>query len=365
MEKMVKFINESYSNKKVLITGHTGFKGSWLTQLLLNFHAELTGYSIDIPTTPSLFQTLDLEKSISHNIADILDQNHLKSVIHEIQPDYIFHLAAQPLVRESFKTPDKTFQTNAIGTLNLLEILRHYDKPCSVVIVTTDKCYENKEWLHSYRENDSLGGHDPYSASKACSEIITTAYRKSFFQKSNIRIASARAGNVIGGGDWSKDRLIPDCIQNLNAQKLIPVRNKHSTRPWQHVLEPLFGYLTLGAKLQSEPALDFFNFGPPLNSNKSVEELVLEVFKHWPGDWDDQSDPKAPHEASFLNLSTDKAYHQLSWHPIWDFATSIEKSVQWYFHFYQNQGNEEAHKRMQALTQMQISQYLEDCISYQ
>lgn len=360
-----------YRNKKVLVTGHTGFKGSWLSEWLLLLGAEVTGYSLPPPTRPSLFEQLGLDSRMLNTVGDVRDLAALTRQVKETAPDFVFHLAAQSLVRRSYADPVETYATNIMGTVNLLEALRCANISCAVVVVTTDKCYENKEWLYGYREEDPLGGHDPYSSSKAAVELVVAAYRRSYFgselqalsSSSGIRLASARAGNVIGGGDWAVDRIVPDCIRALQRSESIPVRNKIATRPWQHVLEPLSGYLWLAACLaapalsppysrscgsvtaieggrsfergQAErPALrsltGAFNFGPTLDSNRTVTELVQEVLKHWPGEWADRSDPQAVHEASRLNLAIDKAHHLLGWSPVWDFATTIAETIRWY-----------------------------------
>jgi CDP-glucose 4,6-dehydratase len=337
-----------YSGKRVLVTGHTGFKGAWLTEWLLALGADVHGLSLPPPTEPSLFDQLGLAGRLGpcHHIGDIRDQAVVNTAIAAAQPEFVFHLAAQPLVRQSYREPVETYATNIMGTVHVLDAVRRLrataSLPCAVVAVTTDKCYENKEWLHAYREDDPMGGYDPYSSSKGAAEIVIGAYRRSYFNKpdSTVRLASARAGNVIGGGDWATDRIVPDCIRALVKGEAIPVRNKIATRPWQHVLEPLSGYLWLAAALSghcadalchtSETYATAFNFGPPPASNRTVCELVQEILKHWPGEWVDQSDPRAPHEAGLLNLATDKARHLLRWHPVWDFAGTIAHTVSWY-----------------------------------
>jgi CDP-glucose 4,6-dehydratase len=275
-------------------------------------------------------------------LGDIRDLAVVRRVVEDFRPDFIFHLAAQSLVRLSYDQPVETYATNVLGTVNVLEAVRLARRPCAVVAITTDKCYENKEWAHSYREEDPLGGHDPYSSSKGAAEIAIAAYRRSFFSgpDSAVRLASARAGNVIGGGDWAVDRLVPDCIRALQRGEMIPVRNKTATRPWQHVLEPLSGYLWLGAALSAARPAAFhfppaayasaFNFGPALTSNRTVAALVQELIEHWPGRWEDRSDPQAVHEARLLNLATDKAFHLLQWQPVWAFAPTIARTVAWY-----------------------------------
>lgn len=327
-----------YTGSKVFVTGHTGFKGAWLCEWLLDLGAEVTGFSLAPPTQPSLFGQIGLEKRLNHIHGDIRDAGALAQAVNDAQPDFVFHLAAQPLVRESYRTPVETYETNVLGTIHLLEAARNLKKPSAVVCVTTDKCYENREWVHGYREEDPLGGYDPYSSSKAAAEIAIAAWRRSFFQNHPVKVASARAGNVIGGGDWAADRIVPDCIRALQQRQPIPVRNKHATRPWQHVLEPLSGYLWLAALL-ARPALGrfpgeklcaAFNFGPGHDANRSVAELVEEVLKHWPGRWEDRSDPKAVHEAGLLQLATDKASALLGWSPAWTFAEAVQETVAWY-----------------------------------
>jgi len=330
----------SYQGKRVLVTGHTGFKGAWLCEWLLALGADVTGFSLPAPTEPALSDQLDLVSRVHHQIGDIRNLDAVQAAIQAARPDFIFHLAAQPLVRHSYREPAETFSTNVMGTVNVLEAVRLSAQPCVVVAITTDKCYENRECLRSYREEDPLGGHDPYSASKGAAELAINAYRRSFFSipGSRVALASARAGNVVGGGDWAGDRIVPDCIRALQRGESIPVRNKFATRPWQHVLEPLSGYLWLGANLAQASASGrerarlegAFNFGPALTSNRTVAELVQEILKHWPGEWSDTGDPHAVHEAQLLNLATDKAFHLLNWHAVWDFPQTIAQTVKWY-----------------------------------
>ncbi len=329
---------KAYNGERVLVTGHTGFKGSWLCEWLLALGADVTGYAMDPPTQPSLFEQLGLSGRMEDLRGDVRDIERLKMVVARVRPQFVFHLAAQALVRDSYEAPVETFDTNVMGTINLLEAIRVTDLSCAVVVVTSDKCYENREWEHSYRENDPMGGHDPYSASKGCAELAVAAYQRSFFSRDgSVPVATARAGNVIGGGDWAKDRIIPDCIRSLHKGEAIAVRNPHATRPWQHVLEPLSGYLLLGEKLSStlsspQPSrfATAFNFGPDIESNRSVKELVEEVCKHWSSDWEDKSDPGAVHEAHLLNLATDKAFHHLNWRPVWGFEIAAKETVVWY-----------------------------------
>ena len=346
-----------YQGNTVLVTGHTGFKGAWLCEWLLMLGARVVGIALPPNTQPALFEQLGLADRIEHHILDIRDRDALAQRVLATEPDYVFHLAAQPLVRLSYAEPVETYATNVMGTVHLLDALRQLDavyraagsatrRTCATVFITTDKCYENREWLHAYREDDALGGYDPYSSSKGAAELAIAAYRRSYFNPAHasdptrIGIASARAGNVIGGGDWAQDRIVPDCIRHLQRGEAIPVRNPTATRPWQHVLEPLGGYLRLAAhqrralETQDPTALQrtcsAYNFGPALSSNQPVRALVEELIQHWPGQWLDQSEPTAPHEASLLNLAWDKAFHHLGWQPHWDFTETIKRTVSWY-----------------------------------
>lgn len=328
---------KSYSGKKVFVTGHTGFKGSWLCEWLILLGAEVYGYAQEPPTTPSLFNQIGLSNRLSENIiGDVRERETVASVVARIQPDFIFHLAAQPLVRLSYKQPVETFETNVMGTVHVLDACRHLTKKVNVVCVTTDKCYENQETLRPYKEDDPMGGYDPYSCSKGCDELIISSYRRSFWgcSDNNVWVASARAGNVIGGGDWAIDRIVPDCMRALERKVPIVVRNKTSTRPWQHVLEPLCGYLTLGEALDARQDYDkvagAFNFGPNPNENRTVMDLVQEVLKHRDGQWVDRCDPNAVHEAGKLNLDIDKARMVLHWQPRWSFEKTVRATVEWY-----------------------------------
>lgn len=438
-------LTKTFSGKKVFVTGHTGFKGAWLCEWLLALGAEVTGFSLPEPVSkPSLFDQLGLGARLKDIRGDIRDFEAVRKALHAADPDFVFHLAAQPLVRLSYQLPLETYTANVMGTAHVLEALRSLEKGCPsselklkasetpssdsslnlntqtlpafpfnsrrplvAVMITTDKCYENKEWHHGYRESDPMGGHDPYSSSKGAAELVIASYRNSFFRKAveqlnrarvewskggtvdgtllstdqpinnstgerPVLVASARAGNVIGGGDWAPDRIVPDAIRSLQKGESIPVRMPRATRPWQHVLEPLGGYLVLAARLAASvevPSLglstgsgiagclspefklkDFgtsslnlntpaplaselcsaFNFGPALASNRPVKDLVEAMLKHWPGSWTDASDPNAVHEAHLLNLATDKAFHLLGWRPVWDFAATIAHTVSWY-----------------------------------
>jgi CDP-glucose 4,6-dehydratase len=346
-----------YRGKKIFLTGHTGFKGGWLAEWLLHLGAEVIGYALAPSTQPALFEELQLASRVHHRAADICDATALQAALNEAQPDFVFHLAAQPLVRRSYQAPVETYQTNVNGTLYLLEALRTLQKPCVAIIVTTDKCYENREHGLPYREEDHLGGRDPYSSSKAMAEILTAAYRQSYFESgdSPIRIATARAGNVIGGGDWAEDRIVPDCIRALEKGAPIAVRNPRATRPWQHVLEPLSGYLLLAARLyQNAPVPPALNFGPNPSSNRSVEELVTEGLQYWPGAWSNLSDPNAPHEARLLSLSIEKATDTLQWRPVWSFAETVAHTISWYRAFSTGEA------KALSLTQQQIARYMQE-----
>ena len=337
MEGMVN-LKSSFCGKRVWLSGHTGFKGSWLSQWLLELEAIVHGYALDPDTTPALFDQLGLSARLEHEIADIRNAASVKKSIFDFQPDFVIHMAAQPLVRRSYLIPVETYETNVNGTIHVLEALRSLTKPCATVIVTTDKCYENHESGRAYEEGDPLGGHDPYSSSKAMAEIVTAAYRSSYFQDHPVRITTARAGNVIGGGDWAEDRIVPDAMRALNEGQSIAVRNPVAVRPWQHVLEPLSGYLTLAAAL-AEPTIEkqqlfslcsAYNFGPGPDSNRTVADLVQEILKNRSGSWLDKSEPNAVHEATLLNLSIDKAGCILGWKPVWNFETTVQKTVFWY-----------------------------------
>ncbi len=335
-----------WKKRRVLLTGHTGFKGSWFINWLSELGADICGYSLE-PDKKSLFNYFVLKNEINfQNVyGDIRDKNYLEETIIKFKPEIVFHFAAQPLVLESYASPLTTWQTNLIGTLNLLESLKNCTNKCSILVITTDKVYKNKEWIYGYREIDELGGHDPYSASKAATEIAVESWKKSFIESKNskvqhLAIATARSGNVIGGGDWSENRIIPDAIRSLTLKKSLLIRNPSSTRPWQHVLEPLCGYLILSEKLYNNPG-EFsgaFNFGPELESNRTVEELINEVFKHWGGSFQkEEKVSNSPHEAGILNLDISKSSKYLDWKPIWDFETTIEKTISWYKQFYEGQ----------------------------
>jgi CDP-glucose 4,6-dehydratase len=345
-----------YKNKRVLITGHTGFKGSWLAIWLKELGADVIGYSLDPPSEPNNFDATKLGEKVTHVHGDIRDLDRLVKTFQRYQPEFVFHLAAQPLVRLSYDEPKLTFDTNVGGTVNVFEAVRSTPSVKVLVNITSDKCYENREWVWGYRENDPLGGHDPYSASKGCAELVFNAYLKSFFKSGdmtqfcqklgscpqNSRIsplgaASARAGNVIGGGDWGTDRLVPDCIRALSDHQPIGIRNPHAVRPWQHVLEPLAGYLQLGAALWQDPQKysGSWNFGPDDSSHLTVSEMAERLITYWgDGSWNDLSDPQALHEASLLKLNCDKAHAKLNWQSALTINECLQMTAQWYKIFY-------------------------------
>ena len=327
-----------FRDRRVLVTGHTGFKGSWLSLWLHELGAQVAGLSLAPNTSPSHFELIGLQELIRHIEGDIRDRDAVNHAFKTAAPEIVFHLAAQPLVRDSYDDPKGTFDTNVGGTVNVLEAIRSSSSVKAVVIVTSDKCYENREWLWGYRENDPLGGHDPYSASKGAAEIVCSSYRRSFFDKNgrgpHLGCATARAGNVIGGGDWAKDRLIPDCIRALSDERPILVRNPHATRPWQHVLEPLSGYLFLAERLCEDPDryAGAWNFGPVADEKMTVGELAERFITAWgSGEIEtEKAESSAPHEASILRLSIDKAVSALNWCPVLPSANAIDWTVAWY-----------------------------------
>jgi CDP-glucose 4,6-dehydratase len=335
--------NTIYHCKRVLITGHTGFKGSWLALWLLQMGAKITGYSLQPPTNPNHFELLKL--NINSVVGDIRDADKLKQVFKEQQPEIVFHLAAQAIVRLSYQNPVETLTSNILGTVNVLEAARSIGSVRAIINVTSDKCYENHEWLWGYRENDALGGYDPYSASKGCAEIVTGCWRNSFFNLKNYGkthstlVASARAGNVIGGGDWASDRLLPDIMRAVNQNEKVRIRNPQATRPWQHVLEPLSGYLRLGQKLMEgrKEFAEAWNLGPSEEENVAVGELVQQVKKIWPKvDYETDLITDQLHEAGTLRLDCSKARSGLQWHPVWDSKNAIKKTTEWYQTYYEN-----------------------------
>jgi CDP-glucose 4,6-dehydratase len=351
---------EFWKGKKVLVTGHTGFKGSWLSIWLNMLGAEVSGYALDPLTPRDNFTLSGIGDLIKHEVGDVRDFDRLRSFFEKTRPEIVFHLAAQPLVRESYNTPKETYDVNVGGTVNVLECCRLSQTVRTIVNVTTDKCYENKEWVWGYRENDRLGGYDPYSSSKACSELVTEGYRKSFFNSDDVArhgksLASARAGNVFGGGDWQVDRIVPDCVRHLEKGESIIVRNPHAIRPWQHVLEPLSGYLLLSEKMHENPVTyaGAWNFGPEESSFLNVGVLVDAVVKAWgEGAWEDRSVPGAVHEAHLLKLDIAKAKTLLGWTPVWNIEKAVSATAEWY--------REYRNSRVHDLCMRQIMDYMND-----
>lgn len=331
MQKLLSF----YKDKKILITGHTGFKGTWLCKILLMAGAEITGYALEAPTEPSLFELAGIKEQMNSIYGDIRDLEHLKKVFAETQPEIVIHLAAQPIVRESYKNPVYTYETNVMGTVNVLECVRLTPSVQSFLNVTTDKVYQNNEWDRGYREEDILNGHDPYSNSKSCSELVTDSYKKSFFADGRVAVSTARAGNVIGGGDFASDRIIPDCIRAVESGKDIIIRNPYSIRPYQHVLEPLFAYLMIVKKqMEDRSYCGNYNVGPDDADCLTTGALVSLFCRKWEErtgrkkDWINQSDG-GPHEANFLKLDCTKLKKTFGWNPKWSTETAVEKIVEW------------------------------------
>lgn len=324
-----------YKGKKVLITGHTGFKGTWLSKMLINAGADVTGYALEAPTNPSLFEISGIMKNMNSVIGDIRDLSHLKRVFDEVQPMIVCHLAAQPIVRDSYENPCYTYETNVMGTVNVLECIRKSDCVKSFLNVTTDKVYHNNEWVWGYRETDSLDGYDPYSNSKSCSELVTHSYRNSFFADGKVSISTARAGNVIGGGDFAKDRIIPDCVRAIQNNKEIVIRNPHSIRPYQHVLEPIYAYLLIIEKQYSDNKYaGYYNIGPDeidcISTGKLVDlfcsewELATGEHKSWVSEYDG-----GPHEANYLKLDCSKFKTFFEWKPRWNIKKAIDETIKW------------------------------------
>lgn len=326
-------VESFWKNKKVFLTGHTGFKGSWMSLWLLKAGANLTGYSLGLPTQPSLFKELDIAGEMHSIFADIRDLDKLKKEVELAQPEIVIHMAAQPLVRYSYHHPVETYMTNVMGTVHLFEACRAAGSVGTVVNVTSDKCYENQERLAGYKEHEPMGGHDPYSNSKGCSELVTSAYRKSFFDIEKIGLASGRAGNVIGGGDWAQDRLVPDIVRSVLNNETLTVRNPRATRPWQHVLEPVGGYLTLAEKLYLEPKkfAEGFNFGPARTDHCDVENILIMMNKLWSQKikYEIVKSDSNPHEANLLSLDCSKAESILSWKPKWHLEKALGATVEW------------------------------------
>jgi len=348
-----------YSGKKVLVTGHTGFKGTWLTAWLLKMGAHVAGFSDCIPTNPSVFEETGMAARIEHHFGDVRDLPAVMAVIDSFKPDFIFHLAAQPIVSVSYSDPVDTITTNVVGTANVLEALRILNPECVAVMITSDKCYENVEWLWGYKETDHLGGRDIYSGSKGAAEVIIHSYYYSFFRKPDckVRIATGRAGNVIGGGDWAKDRIVVDCMRNWSEGRQVEIRSPSATRPWQHVLEPLSGYLTLGAALYENPKLtgESFNFGPRSEQNRSVLELLSDLSKHWhfkqPEEAYSVTGNIPFHEAGLLKLNCDKALFELRWEANLGYSDCVRLVSDWYYKYYKESAD------MYSLTMGQIDEY--------
>ncbi|MBS1680685.1 MAG: CDP-glucose 4,6-dehydratase [Bacteroidetes bacterium] len=358
MESMVGFGNV-FANKKVIVTGNTGFKGAWLTVWLLKLGAKVVGISKDVPTSPSMFGVLDLKNKIKHYEKDIRDIETMKKIFDSEKPDFVFHLAAQPIVSESYTNPIETITSNVVGTANILEALRGLKNRCNAVIITSDKCYDNVEWTWGYRENDPLGGKDPYSASKGGAELMVKTYFHSFFSKpeSNIKLVSVRAGNVIGGGDWAVNRIVPDCIRAWVQNKPVELRNPNATRPWQHVLEPLSGYLRSAQQLAQTPDKghgEAYNFGPNADQSHTVFELLKEMSTYWKSNELNEyfilNEVKNFHEAGLLKLNCDKALHDMRWKPVFNFNQAAEFTALWYIQFYSKSA-------IFDFTQQQITEY--------
>jgi CDP-glucose 4,6-dehydratase len=363
MENMVKSSStlfDTYQGKKVFLTGHTGFKGSWMLAMLNQLGATVKGYALPPKTPHDLYHLIDGDKLCDSVIADLRDFNRLETEIANFQPDFIFHFAAQPLVRESYKDPRETYEINVIGTINVLEALKKVTQKCSVVMVTTDKVYFNHEWSFAYRENDELGGKDPYSASKACSELVIQSYQHTIFPLSDLNqhqkgISVARAGNIIGGGDWSEDRLVPDFIRSVYVDSSIKIRSPRAVRPWQHVLDPLNGYLTLGQALNNDP-FSFstpFNFGPKIQDCVNVESVINQCISYWKkGTLEIVNEDKAMKESHFLMLDTSKVERELEWTPKLNLQQGLKKTIDWYATFQNNP------KQIKAYTFEQIKTFL-------
>ncbi|MBW2342003.1 MAG: CDP-glucose 4,6-dehydratase [Deltaproteobacteria bacterium] len=356
METLVKSsLNDFFCGRRCLITGHTGFKGSWLTTWLDMLGAKIFGFALAPDTIPSVFEILSLENIVEQAIADIRDYNSILAFVKECRPEIVFHMAAQPLVCRSYNEPKLTYDTNVGGTTNLIEALRIVDCAKVIIIVTTDKVYENRENLDGYRESDRLGGYDPYSSSKACTELVAKSYYDAFLEpKGKTFLSTARSGNVIGGGDWSKDRIVPDCVRALTNGQEIPVRSPSSVRPWQHVLEPLFGYLILAAQMWSggQKFSASWNFGPNYQDTCTVQELVELIISAWgSGSWKDISSENQVHETQLLKLNSEKARSYLSWRSFYNYIDAIKETIAWYRYYYSSG------KHMLNFTRKQIRNY--------
>ena len=360
VESLFHKLKSTYEGKRVFLTGHTGFKGSWMLKTLSLLGAEVKGYALAPQTVDDLFYLINGERICKSVIADLRDKKRLQEELNSFQPDFVFHLAAQPLVRLSYEIPAETFEVNVIGTANVLDAVNLLEKPCRVILITTDKVYHNNEWIYPYRENDRLGGYDPYSASKACAELVIDSYRNSFFNVKNYSqhqkaLAVGRAGNVIGGGDWSKDRLIPDIAKAFAVEKPVTIRNPQSVRPWQHVLEPVIAYLILGENLCSNPTKysEAYNFGPQLSDALEVKEMLQLAIDSWgKGEYIVEETEGQPHEAGLLKLDISKAIVELKWYPKMNAKQAVSMTMDWYREFYKgNQINE--------FTELQIKSFLE------
>ena len=340
-----------YNGKKVLVTGHTGFKGSWLSLWLSELEANVAGFSAYLPSSPCNFEVLGLERLLKHIEGDVRNFDQIKRAFDSFQPEIVFHLAGQPIVRRSYSEPKKTFETNVMGTVNVLECIRQSDRVNVSVMITSDKCYRNLEWVWGYREDDQLGGGDPYSASKGCAEMVINAYWQSFFERGNkVKVGSTRAGNVIGGGDWGEDRIVPDCVRAWAQSEPVNIRNPHATRPWQFVLEPLSGYLWLGALMGTGDLRGggAFNFGPKDNVIQPVDSLIEAFQKYWEGaKWQLKEGNSMKKESSLLKLCCDKALACLNWQSILSFEETVEFTASWYRNFYQQDANILTYSRRQ------------------
>lgn len=356
-----------YKGRTVLVTGDTGFKGSWLSIWLNLLGAKVVGYSAYLPSDPCLFSVCRINKFIDHIDGDVRDYNFLKKAFVKHNPDFVFHLAAQPIVNKAYLDPKTTFETNVLGAVNVLECMRHMQSKVVGVMITSDKCYKNMEWEWGYRETDELGGSDPYGSSKACAELVCHSYAKSFFSRpdNNCKMVTARAGNVIGGGDWAVDRLAPDCVRAWSKNKQVFIRNPKAIRPWQHILEPLSGYLWLGAKALHSNKLsgESFNFGPSHEMGKSVSELIKLLSAYFGGKnkWRCLSRSKMSQESMFLKVSSDKALRLLDWHAILSFPDTIKMAAEWYERYYKESGkNKHRGKKMLDFTAQQIGYYISE-----
>lgn len=352
-------LKETFAGKTVLVTGHTGFKGSWLTAWMQQLGARVVGIALAPPSVPSHFEAAAMGQDMQDLRMDVRDRRAIEEAIVTARPDFVFHLAAQAIVRHSYADPVATWETNVLGTLHVLEALRKVDNTCTAVLITSDKCYDNVEWVWGYRETDTMGGGDPYSASKGAAELAIKSHIRSYFRpgETKVRVTSARAGNVIGGGDWAADRIVPDCVRAWAAGNPVILRNPHSTRPWQHVLEPLSGYIHLAAELSRRPELhgEPFNFGPSSHVNQTVLQLVQKMALHWENvKWVDASQPGVRlHESNLLKLNCDKALFQLSWEAVLDFSDTVKMTAEWYRSYYAQSAG------CRTVTSQQIQEYTE------